>query len=152
MSEEKYGCKICHTQDLDKFSSKYLDICKECKRNLKNKPYLCKVCGDSNTLNFIIGRYSRCKKCRNKSTSELEKIKKEEDNFYINYKSNKDIHDAIDNYVKYNKEIFDSKSIFDYMEEMRKNNNELQKELAMVKNQLKDLKIQMNEMTIFQIK
>ena len=74
MSSEssKYDCEMCHTLDMTKYTKTGFKMCRDCKLIVKNRPYLCEICLDNNKDNFEIGRYKKCKKCRNKDKKVSE--------------------------------------------------------------------------------
>lgn len=122
MNESNYECKNCETTDITKFSPKCMDICKDCKRKLKNKTYECKICGETDIEKFTTGRYGKCKRCRNKSDTKTTESKKSEDVFYESYSDNKHIYKSIENYIKFNYDIFEEFTIKQYIEYIVKDN------------------------------
>ena len=76
------------------------------------KKYLCKTCGDNNFENFYEGRYSTCKKCRNKTRVTSNTIKKFES---IDPKSFKD---QFNNFLLNDMTLFDGFSIFQIINDL----------------------------------
>ena len=77
------------------------------------KKYLCKTCGDNNFENFYEGRYSSCKKCRNKTRITTNAIKKFES---IDPKT---LNDTYNNFLFNDRTNFDGYSLFQIINEMR---------------------------------
>ena len=142
------GCKVCHTTDLDKFSSKKIDICKECRRNSKNKTYLCKYCGESDIVNFIIARYSTCKKCRVRANEKSVSDKKNLSEYCETYIPNKETYNLIDKYIKYETCLYNNQSFVEIIEKLVKRIDYLEETLLTTTNELSVVKMRLNINTI----
>jgi hypothetical protein len=70
LESQLYDCKICHTIEVKKYTPKGFDLCRDCKLTLQNKSYKCKNCGEEKREAFSEGRFTTCKKCRNKKYLE----------------------------------------------------------------------------------
>lgn len=112
------------------------------------KDYLCKKCGDSNIANFIVGRYSTCRKCRtvkakeNKlTTSDSIKVDSEDKN--------------IEKYLRFDYSIFNGYSTKQIIDLLYEEIQELKKEVKFYKersdqfeNKLDNIQLELNKVNI----
>jgi hypothetical protein len=147
-------CKICSTTNSENFTKRFKDICTSCRRVIKNKTHLCKECGDKNSDNFETGRYSICKKCKSKRSNET-KIKVRDSKIDPKLKSietPKDISLDIEKYLKFNRSIFQVKTLIEIINELKDKVSKLEKQNeilvnrnSMINKSLDEIKANFNE-------
>lgn len=112
---------------------------------MSKKEYYCskyvkgKICGEDNPENFIPGRYSTCKNCRKKSSSEIYLSKKlESDKPDENTDLNQEIRSTIEYYLKKAPVMYGNQSIVDCVSSTDENCSDILNNVANLKLYVKE--------------
>lgn len=95
----------------------------------KKKCFLCKHCGETNEENFYKGRFSSCKKCRNKSRTEAATISKLENT------EPKTMKDAINTVLVTDHSFFGGVTLYQKINEISEKIEKIQNDILDLKNQ-----------------